>query len=96
MVLEGTRERFLPIVLTAVATAAAFLPFVLFGPIPGHEIMYPMAIVVLGGLISATPVSLYVLPALSLWLIAQPQPDITTAREAATIGEGAEQPAAAD
>jgi Cu/Ag efflux pump CusA len=68
LVLEGTRERFLPIVLTAIATAAAFLPFIVFGNIPGQEILQPMAIVVLGGLVTATLVSLYLLPALYLWL----------------------------
>jgi Cu/Ag efflux pump CusA len=75
LVLEGTRERFLPIVLTALATALAFLPFVVFGNIPGLEIMQPMAIVVLGGLITATLVNLYLLPALYLWLKPQTQTD---------------------
>jgi hypothetical protein len=78
LVLRGTRERFMPIVLTAVATALAFLPFVLFGRIPGLEIMQPMAIVVLGGLVTTTLVNLYLLPALYLWLKPQPQVDITT------------------
>jgi Cu/Ag efflux pump CusA len=72
LVLEGTHERFVPIVLTATATALAFLPFVVFGNIPGHEIMQPMAVVVLGGLITSTLVSLYLLPALYLWLAPQP------------------------
>lgn len=79
LVLRGTRERFMPIVLTAVATALAFLPFVLFGRIPGLEIMQPMAIVVLGGLVTTTVVNLYLLPALYLWLKPQPQADITKA-----------------
>jgi Cu/Ag efflux pump CusA len=81
LVLDGTRERFLPTVLTATATALAFLPFLLFGNIPGHEIMHPMAIVVLGGLVTATLVNLYLLPALYLWLKPQPQEDVTSDAE---------------
>jgi Cu/Ag efflux pump CusA len=68
LVLEGTHDRFLPTVLTALATACAFVPFVIFGNIPGLEIMQPMAIVVLGGLITTTVVNLYLLPVLYLWL----------------------------
>jgi Cu/Ag efflux pump CusA len=73
LVLEGTHDRFLPTILTAIAMACAFLPFVVFGNIPGHEIMQPMAIVVLGGLITTTLVNLYLLPVLYLWLKPQPQ-----------------------
>ena len=73
LVLQGTRDRFLPIVLAAVATALAFAPFAFFGDIPGLEIIYPMAIVVLGGLVTAPLVNLYLLPALYLWLQAHPQ-----------------------
>jgi Cu/Ag efflux pump CusA len=72
LVLEGTHDRFLPTVLTAIATACAFLPFVIFGNIPGLEIMQPMAIVVLGGLVTTTVVNLYLLPVLYLWLKPQP------------------------
>jgi Cu/Ag efflux pump CusA len=73
LVLRGTQDRFVPIVLSTVATALAFSPFVFFGNIPGYEIIHPMAIVVLGGLVTATLVNLYLLPALYLWLKAQPQ-----------------------
>jgi Cu/Ag efflux pump CusA len=66
LALRGTRERFAPIVATAVATALAFLPFALLGNIAGHEILQPMAIVVLGGLVTATLVNLLVVPSLYL------------------------------
>jgi Cu/Ag efflux pump CusA len=89
LVLEGTRERFLPIVLTAIATALTFLPFLLFGKIAGLEIMQPMAVVVLGGLVTTTLVNLYLLPVLYLWLKPQPQADITT--DGAVVGQRAEQ-----
>jgi Cu/Ag efflux pump CusA len=78
LVLDGTHDRFLPTVLTAIATACAFLPFVIFGNIPGHEIMEPMAIVVLGGLLTTTLVNLYLLPVLYLWLKPQPLASVDT------------------
>jgi CzcA family heavy metal efflux pump len=60
------QERLAPTLLTAAATGAVLLPFVVMGGIPGLEIVNPMAIVVLGGLVSSTALSLYVLPALYL------------------------------
>jgi CzcA family heavy metal efflux pump len=66
LVRRGTRERSVPIVMTSVAVALAFLPFALLGNIAGHEILHPMAVVVLGGLVSATLVTLLVVPALCL------------------------------
>jgi Cu/Ag efflux pump CusA len=76
LVLRGTRERLLPILLTAVATALAFLPLAIYGDIPGQEIAYPIAIVVLGGLVTSTLVSLYLLPALYLWLKVKPAAEV--------------------
>lgn len=66
LVQRGTEERLAPIVMTAVVTALAFLPFALFGGIAGHEILYPMALVMLGGLVTTTLVTLLVVPALYL------------------------------
>jgi Cu/Ag efflux pump CusA len=93
LVLDGTHDRVLPTILTAVATALAFVPFLLFGMIPGHEILYPMAVVVLGGLVTTTLVNLYLLPALYLWLKPQPQEDISL--EAEPVGRRAAQPVGA-
>ena len=84
----GTRQRFSPILLSTAAIALAFAPFAYFGDIPGLEIMYPMAIVVLGGLVTTTLVSLYVLPGLYLWLKAEPEPDIVT--QPITVAESGE------
>jgi Cu/Ag efflux pump CusA len=64
--LRGSRERFVPILMTAIATALALVPFVLFGNIPGHEIVRPVAIVILVGLVTSTLLNLFVLPALYL------------------------------
>ena len=66
LVLRGARERMSPILMTALATGLAFLPFILFGNIPGHEIVRPMAIVIIGGLITSTWFNLFAVPALYL------------------------------
>ena len=66
LVLRGTLERLTPIMMTALTTALTLLPFVLFGNIPGHEIIRPMAIVIIGGLVTSTLFNLFILPALYL------------------------------
>jgi Cu/Ag efflux pump CusA len=66
LVLRGARERLPAIVMTATATAAAVLPLVFLGNLPGHEIVGPMGRVVLGGLVTSTLLSLFLLPALYL------------------------------
>ncbi len=66
LVLRGARERAVPILTSAIATAAVMLPFVIAGPRPGLEVVHPMAVVVLAGLVTSTLLSLFVLPALYL------------------------------
>jgi len=66
MVQRATREQAVPILMTAVTTALAFLPLAFFGNVAGLEIMQPLAVVVLGGLITATLFSLVGVPALYL------------------------------
>ena len=66
LVLRGARERLRPILMTTGATALAILPLVIYGNLPGHEIEFPMAVVILGGLVTSTLLSLFVLPALYL------------------------------
>ena len=66
LVQRGTRERVGPIVMTAVTTAVALVPVVFLGDIAGLEIVRPMALVILGGLVTSTWLSLIVLPALYL------------------------------
>src|SRR4030067_1180300 len=62
LVLRGTIERLAPILMTALTTGLALLPLVYAGNIPGHEIEHPMAIVILGGLVTSTLLNLLVLP----------------------------------
>ncbi|HMN26698.1 MAG TPA: efflux RND transporter permease subunit [Caldilineaceae bacterium] len=65
-VVRGAGERLGPIAMTTLATGLALLPMVIAGPIAGNEILQPMAVVVLGGLVTATPLTLFILPALYL------------------------------
>jgi CzcA family heavy metal efflux pump len=66
LVLRGTRERLSPILVSSAAIVAALLPIVVLGGSPGLEILQPMALVIIGGLIAATLVTLFVIPALYL------------------------------
>ncbi len=66
LVLRGARERLAPILMTASTTALALIPLVIAGAIPGNEIEHPMAIVILGGLITSTLLNLFVVPSLYL------------------------------
>jgi CzcA family heavy metal efflux pump len=75
LVLRGARERLAPIVMTTVATALALLPLVVTGDIAGHEIEHPMAIVILGGLVTSALLNLFVMPALYLAYGASPEPE---------------------
>jgi CzcA family heavy metal efflux pump len=64
LILRGAEERLAPILMTASTAALALAPLVYSGNLPGQEIEYPMAIVILFGLASATIVNLFLLPVL--------------------------------
>jgi Cu/Ag efflux pump CusA len=66
LVIRGAKERLSPILMTSLATSLALVPLVVSGSIPGHEIEHPMAIVILGGLLTSTLLNLFVLPSLYL------------------------------
>jgi CzcA family heavy metal efflux pump len=67
--MRGAEERLTPVLLTALLTALALLPVALQLHQPGHEIEGPMAVVILGGLVSSTLVSLLLIPPLAArWL----------------------------
>lgn len=84
LVLRGARERVSPILMTALTTGLALVPLVISGNLPGHEIEYPMAIVILGGLLTSTLVNLFIVPALYLLLGDQHRDDKVTSELAAT------------
>jgi CzcA family heavy metal efflux pump len=66
LVLRGAEERLAPILMTALATGLALLPIVIGGNKPGHEIEHPLAVVILGGLVTSTALNLFLMPALYL------------------------------
>src|ERR671913_858086 len=66
LVLRGAKERLAPILMTASATGLALVPLAVAGSVAGNEIEYPMAIVILGGLVTSTLLNLFVLPSLYL------------------------------
>jgi CzcA family heavy metal efflux pump len=66
LVLRGAKERLSPILMTTLAAGLALVPLVVWGNLPGHEIEYPMAVVIIGGLITSTLLNLFVLPSLYL------------------------------
>jgi len=67
--LRGAEERLTPVLLTSLLTGLALLPVALQLHQPGHEIEGPMAVVILGGLVSSTLVSLLLIPPLAArWL----------------------------
>ena len=66
LVVRGARERLAPILMTALATGLALVPLVIAGDLPGAEIEHPMAIVILGGLVTSTLLNLFVVPSLYL------------------------------
>jgi Cu/Ag efflux pump CusA len=66
LVLSGMRERFAPLVMTAVTIGLALLPLALAGDVAGNEITHSTAGVVLGGLVTSTVFSLFIVPALYL------------------------------
>ncbi len=67
IVLHGSIDRLNPILMTALTSALALIPLVISGDKPGNEIQSPMAIVVLGGLLTSTLLNIYVMPVIYEW-----------------------------
>ncbi len=74
---QGSAERLLPIMMTAITAALALLPLALGGGEPGKEIQAPMAIVILGGLLTSTLLNMVVVPALYTYFF----PSLTSSSE---------------
>ena len=66
LALRGAEERLSPILMTALTAGFALLPLAVAGDVPGHEIECPMALVILGGLMTSTTLNLFFLPGLYL------------------------------
>lgn len=69
----GSLDRITPILMTSLTTALALIPLALAGGEPGNEIQSPMAVVILGGLLSSTFLNLFVIPCI-YWLLYRKQP----------------------
>jgi Cu/Ag efflux pump CusA len=74
-------ESFGPLIISAAALAAVALPFVVLGPRPGLEILHPLAVVLLGGLVSSLVVALFLMPSAYLHLISQQHDEAPPPRE---------------
>jgi Cu/Ag efflux pump CusA len=83
---HGSLERLSPILMTALTAGLALLPLALGGGEPGNELQTPMAVVILGGLLSATALNMLVLPALYA-LYGRP-PVAATVEDPVTAGPG--------
>ncbi len=73
LVLKGTHDRLLPIMSSSLALSLALLPFIFSGKIAGLEFIHPLAILMLGGIISSALLSIFVLPALYLRFRVEPE-----------------------
>ena len=77
-IMQGTRMRFRPVMMTATVAMLGLIPF-LFATGPGSEVQRPLAVVVIGGLVTSTLLTLVMLPALYEWF----DQDAATERKAA-------------
>ena len=71
-VIMGCEQRFRPVLMTATVAMLGLVPF-LFATGPGSEVQRPLAIVVIGGLITSTLLTLVVLPTLYRWFDVEPE-----------------------
>jgi len=62
-IVRGSQERLVPILMTALTAALALVPIVMKGNMPGNEILAPLSVVILGGLLTSTFLNLVVVPA---------------------------------
>jgi Cu/Ag efflux pump CusA len=92
LVRRGAQDRFAPVLMTASALSLLAFPFVVMGSRPGLEVVHPMAVVILGGVISTALVGLFLLPALYLRLGAAPQPELDLGGALETGFTGVEAP----
>ena len=67
MILRGSLERLAPVLMTALTTGIGLIPLIAGGQQPGKEILYPVATVIVGGLITSTLAEFFIRPGLFRW-----------------------------
>jgi Cu/Ag efflux pump CusA len=82
MVLRGSLERLAPVLMTALTAGIGLLPLVIDGQKPGREILYPVATVILGGLITSTLCEFLIHPGLFWRFTGKDAERLTHAEEA--------------
>ena len=87
LILRGSRERLVPIVMTAFTAGLALLPLVVSVGVAGEELLHPMAAVVLGGLITSTLLNLFVMPVLCARFGSSPVTEPATSQPVAVLPE---------
>jgi Cu/Ag efflux pump CusA len=78
LVVHGTRDLLAPTLMSGLAAAVVLAPIVVVGSVPGFEIVHPMAVAVLGGLLTTVLLILFVVPALYLRFGSTPDKDTWT------------------
>ena len=68
VVVRGSRDRVLPIVLTGATTATALVPVIVTGSVAGQELLHPMAVAMLGGVVTSVALALFAIPPMYLLL----------------------------
>jgi HME family heavy-metal exporter len=63
-IIRATLDRVTPVLMTSLVTSLALVPLLLYGDEPGKEMLHPLAVVIFGGLLSSTVISLFLTPAL--------------------------------
>ncbi len=83
MVIRGTLERMVPVLMTALSAGIALIPFVLAADQPGKEILHPVAVVIVGGLVSSTLLDFLITPLIFFHFARRPAEHAVARRSAA-------------